>query len=153
MLLKVGLGTSFKPSKLRPCISSVKLRSNATSKLGCAPKEANTPPVFGFIKVTFITGYWPPRDASFTKIGKPCSSNSLMPARMLGYFSNTAMGTSGKTISSSIIWRFTARSRISDKHCTCASCWLLPALIPLLKNKFSIKFDGKYTVSPSDLRV
>ncbi len=48
--LKVGGMKSFKPSKLRPCNSSVRLRSSATSKLGCAPKDAKTPPVRGFIR-------------------------------------------------------------------------------------------------------
>src|SRR5690554_7976186 len=67
--LKVGAGRSFRPSKLRPCSSSVRLRSSATWKLGWAPKEANTPPVFGFIRVTHITGNWPPREASFTSTG------------------------------------------------------------------------------------
>src|SRR6056297_3023792 len=52
--LKVGSGRSFKPSKLRPWSSSVRLRSSATSKLGWAPNEAKTPPVRGFIKVTHI---------------------------------------------------------------------------------------------------
>ena len=32
--LKLGARTSFNPSKLRPCRSSVRLRSNATSKRG-----------------------------------------------------------------------------------------------------------------------
>ena len=36
----------------------------ATSKLGWAPKEANTPPVRGFIRVTHITGNSPPSEAS-----------------------------------------------------------------------------------------
>ena len=142
-LLKVGRGTSFKPSKLRPCNNSVKLRSSATSKLGWAPKEANTPPVFGFISVTHITGNFPPREASLTTTGKPCSSKALIPSTILGYLSNTACGTSGKIISCSIICLFTARSNISDRHCTCASSKLLPALMPLLRNKFSIKFEGK----------
>src|SRR5450830_1769781 len=55
-LAKVGRGKSLRPSKLRPCSNSVRLRSSATSKLGCAPNEAKTPPVRGFIKVTHITG-------------------------------------------------------------------------------------------------
>src|SRR3954464_10932875 len=76
LLTKVGRGKSFRPSKLRPCSNSVRLRSSATSKLGCAPNEANTPPVRGFIKVTHITGYSPPSDASFTSTGKPCSSSA-----------------------------------------------------------------------------
>ena len=71
LLLNVGFGRSFRPSKLRPCKSSVKLRSSATSNLGCAPNDANTPPVRGFIKVTHITGYLPPSDASLTSTGKP----------------------------------------------------------------------------------
>ena len=150
LLLKVGFGKSFRPSKLRPCNNSVRLRSNATSNFGCAPKDANTPPVRGFIKVTHITGYFPPNEASLTNTGKPCSSKPLMPARILGYFANTSCGTSGKVFSPSKISRFTARSKISDKHCTCASAKVLPALIPLLKYKFSIKFDGKYTTSPSE---
>ena len=152
-LLKVGGGTSFRPSKLRPCINSVRLRSSATCRLGCAPKEANTPPVRGFIRVTHITGNWPPREASFTRIGKPCFSSSSIPSTMSGYFCRTALGTSGSAISCSRICFFTARSKISDRHCTCASASVLPALIPLLRNRFSIRLDGKYTTSPSDLRT
>ena len=115
-LLKVGRGKSFKPSKLRPCISSVRLRSSATSKLGWAPNEANTPPVLGIVMVTHMTGNCPPREASLTTIGKPCSSSARMPSCIVGYFAITLSGTSGKTISSSMICLFTARSKISDKH-------------------------------------
>ena len=143
LLLNVGFGRSFRPSKLRPCNNSVKLRSIATSILGCAPNDANTPPVRGFMSVTHITGNSPPNDASLTRIGKPCSSRPLMPSTILGYFAKTSVGTSGSAISPSKISRFTARSKISDKHCTCASAKVFPALIPLDKYKFSIKFDGK----------
>ncbi|MCY1310038.1 hypothetical protein D9M70_601900 [compost metagenome] len=52
-----------------------------------------------------------------------------------------------------MISRFTARSKISDRHCTCASASVLPALMPLLRNRFSIRLDGKYTTSPSDWRT
>ena len=142
-LAKVGCGRSFRPSKLRPCSNSVRLRSSATSIVGCAPNEANTPPVRGFIKVTHMTGYCPPSEASFTSTGKPCSSRPLIPATTPGYFASTACGTSGKAISPSMISRFTARSKISDKHCTCASTSVLPALMPLLTNRFSTRLVGK----------
>ena len=142
-LLKVGGGTSFRPSKLRPCNNSVRERSRATSKLGCPPKDANTPPVFGFIRVTHITGNIPPKDASLIKTGNPLFSSSSIPAKILGYFARTSFGTSGRIISSSIIFRLTARSNISDRHCTFASYKLLPALMPLLTNIFSSKLDGK----------
>ena len=153
LLTKVGAGKSFKPSKLRPCSNSVRLRSSATSRLGCAPNDANTPPVRGFIKVTHITGYCPPSDASFTSTGKPCSSKPAIPARMPGYFASTACGTSGKAISPSRISRLTARSKISDRHCTCASTSVFPALMPLLANRFSIRLEGKYTTFKSDCRT
>ena len=41
----------------------------------------------------------------------------------------------------------------SDKHCTWASTKVLPALMPLLTNRFSTRLDGKYTTSPSDWRT
>ena len=150
---KVGRGRSFRPSKLRPCSNSVRLRSSATSRLGCAPNEANTPPVCGFISVTHITGNSPPSDASLTSTGKPCFSSPSMPATMPGYFASTSGGTSGNAISPSMISRLTARSKISDRHCTCASASVLPALMPLLRYRLSIRLVGKYTTSPSDWRT
>ncbi len=152
-LSKVGCGRSFRPSKLRPWSSSVRLRSSATSKLGWAPNEANTPPVRGFIRVTHITGNSPPSDASLTSTGKPCSSSPWMPATMPGYLASTSCGTSGRHSSPSRLSRLTARSKISDRHCTCASARVLPALMPLLRYRFSIRLDGKYTVWPSDWRT
>ena len=121
--------------------------------LGCAPNDTNTPPVRGFIRVTHITGYTPPSDASFTSTGKPWRSSSSMPATMPGYFASTSGGTSGSAISPSMISRFTARSKISDKHCTCASASVLPALMPLLRKRLSVRLVGKYTTAPSDWRT
>ena len=55
-----------------------------------------------------------------------------MPATILGYFASTSAGTSGSASSPSRISRLTARSKISDRHCTCASASVFPALMPLL---------------------
>ena len=63
-LLNEGGENTSKSFKLRPCKSSVTVRSNATWKFGCAPKEAKQVPLFGFNKITQITGNSPPNDAS-----------------------------------------------------------------------------------------
>ena len=54
----VNTSRSFRP---RPCSSSVTVRSSATPKSGCAPKDAKQVPLAGLNSTTQITGYLPPR--------------------------------------------------------------------------------------------
>src|ERR1700692_3321978 len=77
----------------------------------------------------------------------------LNPGQNAWIFAHHFVRHISNAISPSRISRFTARSKISDRHCTCASASVLPALMPLLTNRFSIRLDGKYTTSPSDCRT
>ena len=63
-LLNDGGENTSRSFKLRPCKSSVTVRSNATWKFGCAPKEAKQVPLLGLSNTTQITGYFPPNEAS-----------------------------------------------------------------------------------------
>ena len=132
--LKSYLGAPFIESMCFPCKISVKVRSSATSKRGCAPNLRVTAPVRFSITAAQITGSLFPQEASMIRSSyRLCVRNSPTISASGGICPMTSSGMTGGVSLPVRIWFAAHRSAISLIPCTRASSRLLPAQDPLVK--------------------